>query len=73
MRFHRTGVKRVHHPLVGDLTLAYEAMEITADPNLTMLAWTAEPCSASEDALNLLASWSATQDQTQAVATTDDI
>ena len=25
VRFHRTGVKRLHHPVVGDLELAYEA------------------------------------------------
>ena len=38
VRFHRTGVKRLHHPVVGDLELAYEAMELPADPGLTMRA-----------------------------------
>ena len=32
VRFHRTGVKHLHHPVVGDLELAYEAMELPADP-----------------------------------------
>jgi len=60
VRFHRTGVKRLHHPVVGDLELAYEAMELPADPGLTMFAYTAEPGSASEERLKLLASWAAT-------------
>lgn len=63
VRFHRTGIKRLHHPVVGDLELTYEAMEFPADPGLTMFVYTAEPGSASEDALKLLASWAATQDQ----------
>ena len=31
VKFHRTDDKRFHHPLVGDLTLTYEAMELPAD------------------------------------------
>jgi hypothetical protein len=60
VRFHRTGVKRFHHPVVGDLTLAYEALDLAADEGLRISAYTPEPASASEDALNLLASWAAT-------------
>lgn len=60
VRFHRTGVKRLHHPVVGDLELSYEAMELPADPGLTMFAYTAEPASPSEERLKLLASWAAT-------------
>jgi transcriptional regulator with XRE-family HTH domain len=63
VRFHRTGVKRLHHPVVGDLELTYEAMEFPADPGLTMFVYTAEPGSASDDGLKLLASWAATLDQ----------
>ena len=59
VRLHRTGVKQLHHPVVGDLTLAYESMELTADPGLRLNAYTAEPGTASQDALNLLASWAA--------------
>jgi len=65
VRFHRTGVKRFHHPVVGDLTLAFEAMDLAADEGLRVSAYTAEPGSASEDALNLLASWAATTDQAE--------
>ncbi len=60
---HDTGVKRFHHPLVGDLSLTFETMELVADPGLTMFVYTAEPGSKSEQALNLLASWTATPDQ----------
>jgi hypothetical protein len=60
VRFHRTGVKQFHHPLVGDLTLIYEALELPADAGQTLLVYTAEPNSPSRDALNLLASWTST-------------
>ena len=59
VRLHRTGVKRFHHPAVGDLVLAYESMDLTADQGLRLNAYTAEPGSASQQALHLLASWTA--------------
>ncbi|MET0420035.1 MAG: helix-turn-helix transcriptional regulator [Actinoplanes sp.] len=63
VRLHRSGVKRLHHPLVGDLTLAYESMDLTADQGLRLNAYSAEPGSPDQDALNLVASWAATTDQ----------
>ena len=60
VRYHRTGTKRLHHPVVGDLELSYEAMELPADPGLRLSIFTAEPGSATEDALKVLASWAAT-------------
>jgi transcriptional regulator with XRE-family HTH domain len=63
VRTHDTGLKRIHHPLVGELTLSFEAMELVADPGLTLFVYTAEPGSKSEQALNLLASWTATSDE----------
>jgi hypothetical protein len=63
VRFHRTGVKRFHHPAVGDLTLTYEALDLAADSGLRISAYTAEPGTASDDALKLLATWAATLDQ----------
>jgi len=60
VRHHRTGVKRLHHPIVGDLELTYEALELPADAGLTMSTYTAEPGSSSADAIVLLASWAAT-------------
>lgn len=58
--FHRTGRKLLHHPVVGDLDLTYEALDLTSAPGLTLLVYTAEPDSATQDSLALLASWAAT-------------
>ena len=60
VRKHDAGVKRFQHPLVGDISVMYEAMELAADPGLTMFVYTAEPGSKSEQALSLLGSWTAT-------------
>jgi transcriptional regulator with XRE-family HTH domain len=60
---HRGGVKRIHHPVVGELTLAYDALEVAADEGLTIMAYSAEPGTPASDALNLLASWAATVEQ----------
>ena len=64
VRFHRTGFKKLHHPVVGDLELDFEAMEFPSDPGLTLLVYTAAAGTPTADALRLLASWAATQDQT---------
>ncbi|WP_436948794.1 helix-turn-helix transcriptional regulator [Streptomyces sp. SudanB52_2052] len=61
VRHHGTGTKRFHHSAVGGLTVAYEAMEMAAEPGLTLTVYTAEPGSPSEEALRVLASWAATQ------------
>ena len=60
VRFHRTGTKQIHHPLVGELELVYESMDVAADDGLSIAIFTAEPGSATQQALNLLASWTAT-------------
>ena len=60
VRLHRSGVKHFHHPVVGTVEVSFEAMDLPADPGLTITAYTAEPGSPSEDALKLLASWAAT-------------
>jgi transcriptional regulator with XRE-family HTH domain len=60
VRFHRTGTKHIHHPVVGELELSYETMELSADDGLSVAIFTAEPGSASQQALDLLASWTAT-------------
>lgn len=62
VKFHRTGVKRLRHPLVGELDLPYEAMELTADPGLRVNVYTPEPDSPEQPALGLLASWTHTPD-----------
>ena len=63
VRIHTTGVKLIHHPVVGDLELAFESFPLAADPSQSLLAYTAEPGSPSQDALSLLASWAASTAQ----------
>jgi transcriptional regulator with XRE-family HTH domain len=60
VRFHLTGTKRLHHPTVGEVELSYETMALNADEGLRLAIYTAEPGSASQQALDLLASWTAT-------------
>lgn len=66
VRHHRTGIKRIRHPEVGDLELAYEAVELPADPEWSMFAYTAEPGSATEERLAILGSLAV--DKTRSVA-----
>jgi transcriptional regulator with XRE-family HTH domain len=63
VRQYRSGTQPFHHPLVGDLTLSYEALQLTADIGLTLIVYSAEPDSPSQEALNRLASWSAARDK----------
>lgn len=57
VRLHTHGTKRIHHPLVGDLDLPYETIPLPADPGQSLLIYTPEPHSSTQEALNLLASW----------------
>lgn len=61
VRFHRSGTKRIHHPLVGDLTLSYERLELPADPGLAIVTYSAEHGSPSEERLRELKDWSSTR------------
>jgi transcriptional regulator with XRE-family HTH domain len=63
VRWHTTGTKKLHHPVAGDLVLAYEGLELAADPDQTLIAFTAEPGSPSQQALTFLASWSASAER----------
>ncbi len=69
VRLHRTGVKKFHHPVVGDLTLAYEALDLAADAGLRLNAYVAEPGTPSAEAFSLLASWATTPTRTAEPAT----
>jgi transcriptional regulator with XRE-family HTH domain len=62
VRFHSTGTKHFNHPVVGELSLNFNRLDLAADPGLTLFTYTAEPGSRSEDALKLLGSWAATMD-----------
>ncbi|MFF4351544.1 helix-turn-helix domain-containing protein [Streptomyces sp. NPDC001530] len=61
------GVKRLRHPLVGDLALQFESFRLPDDSEQALITYHAEPGSASAEALRLLASWGT--DATRAGAT----
>ena len=63
VRFHDTGIKDFHHPIVGEITLTYNRVELSADPGQMLMIYTAEPGSKSAEALSLLGSWAATPGQ----------
>jgi transcriptional regulator with XRE-family HTH domain len=68
VRLHTKGVKAFNHPVVGELELSFERLEPAADPGLMIVAYTAEPGSRSAQALNLLASWAATDEASRTAA-----
>lgn len=57
---------------MGDLTLTYEMRDLSADSGLAILTYTAEPGSKSAEALDLLASWTATVHEAETVDATDE-
>jgi hypothetical protein len=61
VRHHRTGTKRLHHPIIGDLELDFEAFELVGDEGQRLNVYMAQPGSPSAEALDLLASWTARQ------------
>ncbi|AGG66687.1 hypothetical protein H924_06215 [Corynebacterium callunae DSM 20147] len=60
VREHRTGLKHFHHPIVGDLDLNFEAMNLESEPGLLFVALTAAVGTPSHDGLSLLNSWTST-------------
>ena len=62
--FTTTAVKHFHHPVVGELSLSFNRLDLAADHGLTIFTYAAEPGSRSEEALRLLGSWAATVDAT---------
>lgn len=61
VRHHGTGFKTFNHPVVGEMTLAFEGLEMAAEPGLTLTIYAAEPGSPSAERLQLLASWAASE------------
>lgn len=59
--FHRSGTKRFRHPVVGQLELSYEALPLAGDNGLSLNIFTADAGSGSQHALDLLASWVASE------------
>jgi transcriptional regulator with XRE-family HTH domain len=59
VRFHLSGNKHFHHPVVGDISLNFNRLDLAAEPGLTIFTYTAEPGSRDEETLTLLGSWAA--------------
>jgi transcriptional regulator with XRE-family HTH domain len=70
VKFHRSGQKRLRHPVVGQLDLDFESMELSSEPGLRLNVYTAAAGTPTADGLTLLASWAASQEllPTEAVA-----
>lgn len=60
VRFHHSGIKRLHHSQVGDIELRYEGLQVVSDTDLTIYAYTADPGTRSAEALALLGTLAAT-------------
>jgi hypothetical protein len=58
VKFHTTATKTLHHPVVGDIVVTGETLDLPADPGLRIITYTVEPASPSQQALAFLASWS---------------
>lgn len=64
----RDGLKRLNHPLVGQLDITYDALQIVGSPDQTLFVYTTEPASVSEQRLRTLAGWVAEPSQRPAPA-----
>jgi hypothetical protein len=62
VKFHRSGQKRLRHPVVGQLDLDFESMELPSEPGLHLNVYTAAAGAPTADALKLLASWAASEE-----------
>jgi transcriptional regulator with XRE-family HTH domain len=58
---HQHGSKHFQHPIVGLIDVTFDSLDLPTAAGLTLTAYTTEPGSPSEDALALLASWTASQ------------
>ena len=71
VRLHHTGTKRFEHPVVGDIVLSFDALELPAERGQTLTAYTAEPGTSAAEKLQLLASWAATLESTAPATAAD--
>ncbi|MFI6493317.1 helix-turn-helix transcriptional regulator [Streptomyces sp. NPDC050564] len=62
VRLHHTGSKPFRHPEIGEIRLDFDAMDLPAQPGLTLTVYSAEPGTRDHDALVLLSAWAATED-----------
>src|SRR2546430_5044804 len=55
----RRGTRTYNHPVVGEITLDWDALTSDSEPDQQLVVYTAEPGSRSEHALRELAAWAA--------------
>ncbi|WP_406184474.1 helix-turn-helix transcriptional regulator [Streptomyces sp. NBC_01006] len=65
------GVKNLRHPLVGELSLSFETLALPGDSAQALVTYHAAPGSPSQDALRMLASWSAPAAPSSAASSPD--
>ncbi|OHV34107.1 MULTISPECIES: helix-turn-helix transcriptional regulator [Pseudofrankia] len=57
VRHHVAGTKKLRHPVVGEIELAYQVLLLPGDIGMNLNVFTAAPDSPAQDALRFLASW----------------
>lgn len=60
VRFHRSARKTLRCPLIGEIELTGDALDLPGQ-DLTLIAYTAEPASHAQEQLDFLTSWSISQ------------
>jgi transcriptional regulator with XRE-family HTH domain len=60
VQVHTAGTKAIRHPVVGELTVAFETLTLGSTPDVRIVTYLADPGTPSADALDLLRSWVAT-------------
>jgi transcriptional regulator with XRE-family HTH domain len=70
VRFHRTARKTLRCPLVGEVELTGDALDLRGE-DLILIAYTAEPGSHAQEQLDFLTSWSITQQAPERVTSSD--
>lgn len=60
VRDHGSGVKTLHHPVVGRMTMPYENLNFPDNDDQYLMVYTPEVDSPAHDSLRLLASWGST-------------
>ncbi|WP_078917380.1 helix-turn-helix domain-containing protein [Streptomyces sp. NRRL S-813] len=61
VRAQRHGRKEFVHPIAGELSLDFQVLDLRGPTDQSLLVYTAEPHSPSEQALTFLAGWAATE------------
>jgi transcriptional regulator with XRE-family HTH domain len=65
------GLKVIDHPVAGELTLDWDVLTCSADPEQELVIWIAEPDSRSHEGLRFLASWAMAHQHQPAPDTVD--